>query len=317
MGATIISEASTGTAELRRNIITNPDFESATTGWSVLTGATVTRVTTEFYAGVACARVVTPGVALTEGIIWSTAAVAGLVAGSKFSVAVWVKAPIGAALTLLAASTGAGAANVSVPIVGTGAWQLLKAQNATLGATLNPYLAVYTRSPIQAVTFYVDLGTICLGTTIGTPFSGNTADQLNAAGNPIMDYSWAGTANASQSIETAVMYDEIVPELVTSTQSGRDLRTVIVNVPGSSTPYVSLEASGLRTGTLELFFARDEDAAAEAEATIAAGGVFFLDYPERQSWEMRFIPVGRLERRLDETTRDHWTVSFDYQELAG
>ena len=109
---------------------------------------------------------------------------------------------------------------------------------------------------------------------------------------------------------------QIAPELVTSTQTGRELRTLIVAVPGSSIPYVSLESPSLRSGTLELFFDQDETAAANAEAIIAAGGVFTLDYPERASWEMRFIPLGRLERTLDQESRDHWTVSFDYQELA-
>jgi hypothetical protein len=109
--------------------------------------------------------------------------------------------------------------------------------------------------------------------------------------------------------------DEITPELVMSTTHARELRTVVIDIPNSDEPYISLERARLRTGTLELFFDDDETAAERAEEIIAAGGTYTLTYPERLSWEMRFTPTGTLERRLDDETRDHWVVSFGFQEL--
>lgn len=109
--------------------------------------------------------------------------------------------------------------------------------------------------------------------------------------------------------------DEITADLVMSTTHAREMRTVIIDIPGSDEPYVSLERARLRSGRLELFFDDDEVAAERAEQIIAAGGTFTLVYPERLSWEMRFTPTGTLERQLDDETRNHWTVSFDYQEL--
>lgn len=306
MGATIISEASIGTAVRRTNLIRNPSFEVDTSLWTS-TGTSLTRVTSDDYAGVASAQFVCEAInnaALTTE--------SGLDPSVTYHASVWVKGEVGKSvrLDLRELTTGGGtvADSTGTATVMNGAWQRLTVSR-TFGATGTQARLLVRNLSGGAHTFLIDAAQLEVG---------SVTDYHDGATSPVgnFSYSWTGTANASTSIETETLYKEIVPELLTSTQSGRNLRTIIVNVPGSSTPYVSLEASGLRTGTLELFFARDEVAAAEAEAIIAAGGVFFLDYPERQTWQMRFVPVGRLERRLDDTTRDHWTVSFDYQELS-
>lgn len=323
MSGAIYSKAGsviTGYTTLRTNLITNPDFESATTGWTAQGGSTITRVTTEFYSGGACARVVTPGIATSEGIFWSPVAVAGLAAGSKFSAAVWVKAPVGAALQLFAISTGAGGANSITAFTGTGAWQLVKAENATLGASLNPYLVINTRSPIQGITFYVDLGTVCLGTTIGDPFSGNTVDELDPPGPDAREYSWSGTANASQSRERQPIYagtfgtlPHLKPLLTSSSRSRNRIQWII----GRADPTVAYAEAGLRTGRLELFYATDEAAASEAELMFRQGTMFRLDYPDRPEWEMVFVvdDGGQIERELIGT--NHWMLRVDYQEIDG
>lgn len=307
MGATIISEASTGTAVRRTNLIANPSFEVNTTGWSN-GGTSFTRVTSDSYSGSACGQLVTASILQSAFITTS-----GLAASTTYTASVWVKGEAGKSARLDIRELTAGGAQVAdtngVNTLMTGLWQRLTVTR-TLGPT-GAQIAIFVRNGTSAAhTLLVDAAMLEVAASATSYFDGASAAVDD------FSYAWTGTANASTSIETETLYDEILPELVMSTQSGRDLRTVIVNVPGSSTPYVSLEASGLRTGTLELFFGQDEDAAYQAEAIIAAGGVFFLDYPERESWEMRFIPVGRLERALDQETRDHWTVSFDYQELA-
>ena len=108
----------------------------------------------------------------------------------------------------------------------------------------------------------------------------------------------------------------IEPEFVMPISSARELRTIAISVPGSSEPYIAYELSGLRTGELQLFMRDDEAAAIAAEDLLAAGTTFSMQYPERPTWEMRFVPVGTLTRRQDEADPNLWTITVGFQELA-
>lgn len=188
-----------GDAEIRLNLCPNPNFETSAATWTLL-GSTITRDTVTKYAGAASLKVVTTGAATGQGT-YSDASNLGYDTGLKFSVSAYVNAPAGATMEIVAASTGAGASNVTATFTGTGAWQLVKAEGATTGANASQYMVIRTRSTAQAITFYVDNALVQFGTVVGSYFDGSST------GTDGVYYSWYGTANLSSSYEAAPQPD--------------------------------------------------------------------------------------------------------------
>lgn len=189
---------------LATNYIKNPSFTVATTDW-VASGSTISRDTATYYSGVASLKVVCTGTSSNQGTYKSNSAVSGLATGQKFSSSAYVNAPVGATMEIVTASTGSGASSVTTTFTGTGAWQLVKAESATLGASLNPYVVIRTRSTAQAITFYVDNVILNMDATVEDYFDGDTTST------PEIIYEWTGTANNSASIK----YDPIHPVEIT------------------------------------------------------------------------------------------------------
>lgn len=193
--------ATSGNVEVRRNHCKNPGFEVDLTHWLRLgnfADVAHTRDTAVMHSGVASLKVVANGVASAQGAYYSPSTVgAPYVQGQPFTVSAWVNAPAGAALEVLAASLGTGAANGTVPFVGTGAWQRVSA-TGTMGATLNPYILIRTTTA-TAVTFYVDDVLLEPGSTLYDWFSGSSV-----AGGDFTAYAWAGTVGLSESIAYAL-----------------------------------------------------------------------------------------------------------------
>lgn len=188
-------EASVSDAYIRENTCPNPNFETSTATWT-LYGSTITRDTVTKYAGAASLKVVCTGAATGQGT-YSDISNLGYDPGLKFSVSAYVNAPVGATMEIVAASTGAGASNVTTTFTGTGAWQLVKAEGATTGANANQYIVIRTRVTAQAITFYVDNALVQFGTVVGSYFDGSST------GTDGVTYGWSGTANLSSSYEVA------------------------------------------------------------------------------------------------------------------
>lgn len=160
----------------RTNYVTNSNFETNTTGWTLNgSGTVISRDTVTFYSGIASLKVVTPGTVGGEGAYSSTTPPGGLTAGSKFSVSAWVKAPLGASMRITASSQGTGFTNITSTFTGTGDWQRVSALGATLGATLNPYVFVATNTA-GAHTFYVDNVLVEQGSLLRDYFEGTIDD---------------------------------------------------------------------------------------------------------------------------------------------
>ena len=203
-GGSVAAITAQYSALLATNYIKNPTFNTGTTDW-VASGSTISRDTATYYSGVASLKVVCTGTSSNQGTYKSNSAVSGLATGQKFSSSAWVKAPAGALMEIVCASQGAGAANATASFTGTGAWQYVKVESATLGASLNPYVVIRTRLTAQAITFYVDNVMLNIGTTVKEYFDGNTTDT------PEITYAWTGTADNSASIK----YDPVRPVEIT------------------------------------------------------------------------------------------------------
>jgi hypothetical protein len=70
------------------NLVSNPGFETDVSGWSAVSGATLTRVTSEAHSGNASLRITTPGSAAGEG---AQADASSFTPGRTYTAVAWVK----------------------------------------------------------------------------------------------------------------------------------------------------------------------------------------------------------------------------------
>lgn len=109
----------------------------------------------------------------------------------------------------------------------------------------------------------------------------------------------------------------IVPTIIMSISVGRGARNVVHDILGKTEPDVTLRSASLRSGTIEMGFAGPTSEADSQKALDihARGVVLTLVNAERATASMAYIASGRIERELDDTTRNDWIVRIDYQEV--
>jgi hypothetical protein len=99
----------------------------------------------------------------------------------------------------------------------------------------------------------------------------------------------------------------------TSTIEGNNIMHQLAN--GDTAP--AFRNSSLRKGRLTLFYGTDDEGSREAEEMFAAGDYFELEDTDRPSIDMAaFVVEGRITRELDSTSRDHWTVTVEFEEVV-
>lgn len=107
----------------------------------------------------------------------------------------------------------------------------------------------------------------------------------------------------------------VAPELVLGIQHQARTRNVVHEILGRSAPDITLRPAASRSGTWRLFFL-DEESAAAAFDLHTQPGVFVMDYPERPTSNMSYVPIGDVRITLDDTTRTRWVVEVDYREIS-
>lgn len=110
----------------------------------------------------------------------------------------------------------------------------------------------------------------------------------------------------------------IEPQVVLNISTDQTSGVIVHPILGRANPDVTIRPAGLRTGTIEMGFAGPYSEA-ESEATRAAhatGAVFALTSDDRETYEMFYVPSGRISRELEDASRDAWIVRVDYQEVA-
>lgn len=190
-GTTIATPARTASFTQTTNLITNPSFETNTTGWSGFS-ATLTRVTTEFYSGTASCSVLTTGGGGGQGI-WLTSSLSGLTSSTTYTGSVYVKATTGVPLTVTAITYTTGGIQVATYTstgTGDGSWQRFSV-TAPLGSTETKMQFQITTT--SATTFYVDAFQVEQNPSATDYFDGSLTDTTTT------DYDWTGVANASTS----------------------------------------------------------------------------------------------------------------------
>jgi hypothetical protein len=130
------------------NLVSNPGFETDVSGWSAVSGATLTRVTSEAHSGNASLRITTPGSAAGEG---AQADASSFTPGRTYTAVAWVK---GSGQITLRISDGVGS-TTSQTVTLTGSWQEISVTR-TISASAT-VLRVILRTPsAQVVTCYAD-----------------------------------------------------------------------------------------------------------------------------------------------------------------
>lgn len=141
------------------NGISNPSYETDTSGWSGIAGTTITRITSDSYDGSAALQVDPPGVAGTEGALFGGGAVAAS-ASTAYTFRVAVKGTAGLAYRLAwDENTGGGAylrtqTSAAQTLSGSD-WNWFTLSASTGVSTANVNLYVY-HNAINATRFYLD-----------------------------------------------------------------------------------------------------------------------------------------------------------------
>lgn len=104
------------------------------------------------------------------------------------------------------------------------------------------------------------------------------------------------------------------PTLVLGYEAARGSRNIVHNLIGGGIG-VTLIPPAPRSGTLQLFYPAEADAAA-ALALHARPCLFQITESGRESVDMVYIQTGELSIRLEASTADHWVVAVGYQEVV-
>lgn len=206
---TVAKAATSGAlATVRTNLLTNPSFETNTTGWSTYqcTIARSTAVTPQVGTYSLAATLTNAPVGPQVSV--AAAGAGAVVGGQEYTFSLYVRdngtkhGRVQLGIKFLdAANAQVGTNQTSGWVTTTGAWQRLTLTVTTppTAVKIDPSNTVVSHHPLDWANgdiTYIDAAMLEKSSTAGTYFSGATAD----AGG--WDYAWTGTANASTSTGT-------------------------------------------------------------------------------------------------------------------
>jgi len=134
------------------NLLTNnqASIETDTTGFAAMSGATISRDTTEHWNGTASLKVVCPGSVLYEGVYTTNIVVSP---STVYTGSFWIKATAGKSLTIQLTD---GVIETHVSFTASGIWERKEITHTVSASSTALALRCYTETSIQAVTFYLD-----------------------------------------------------------------------------------------------------------------------------------------------------------------
>jgi prepilin-type N-terminal cleavage/methylation domain-containing protein len=213
------------------NYVTNPSYETNTTGWAASCGATgITRDTTQAYIGSASMRLNTTGV---DQCTYFGAPYIVTTVGRTYTMSAWVKGSGSAQLTLSSHPGGAIIASSSTVALGS-SWQRITVTGTTTSGVVDVYPVLWQRSS-GTLAMYIDAVM-----TTETSYLTDYADGSTSG------WVWSGTTNNSSStgpviqLETPGTYPSISllqSPLLTAYLEDTDPKSFLA--PGTSDPYAS------------------------------------------------------------------------------
>jgi hypothetical protein len=177
----VMIPAAVGTA--RTNLITNPSFETNTTGW-LGTTATLSQDATQFYIGTKSLKAI-----ITSANGYAAFALSGLTSGVSYGSLARVKATAGK--TIFIRHRVGGVVVNTASFTASGGWD-----NVQVAGNIAATSGILEIGCTTTDTIYIDQVLHERASSPGTYFDGTTTDTA------IADYAWSGTAHASTSTYT-------------------------------------------------------------------------------------------------------------------
>ena len=205
-------EATSGTVEVRRNLVRYPNAElAANTGWLTRGGGTtLTTPTDDPHSGTRSYKVVTDGTGAYQGIVSAFVDASSNVASpgttSTVTASFWVKAPLGAVLKCWFMEKGTVSVDrAAFEFTGTGAWERISSSFTFADASNWLAIQLATNATWQAITFYVDDVMVEVASTLGTYFDGTTPPKVrrNLVLNPSFEVNITGWGGDNATIATS------------------------------------------------------------------------------------------------------------------
>lgn len=104
------------------------------------------------------------------------------------------------------------------------------------------------------------------------------------------------------------------PLLIRPHRTTQEAGTVIHDIPGAASPWVSLGPALSRAGILEALYGSETDTEA-ARVLLTGVELFAITYPGRPSLEFTFAVTGAIDVELQRDRR-YWVVSIPYREVT-
>jgi hypothetical protein len=196
------------TTTTRTNLVTNPNFETNTTGWAAAS-STVSRITTASFIGSACMQMTSTSASDT------TARTAydpntTMIAGQSLTASVYLYNYAGNnrqhRVDIRCFTSGGGVAGIitgTATTINVGAgWTRLSVTGTTPANTASLDVAIFCQvnNPSLSNVTYIDAVMLETGSTLLPYFDGTYADTYS--GYTLTSQAWTGTANASTSTAT-------------------------------------------------------------------------------------------------------------------
>lgn len=305
----VIRSDDTHLVEQRRNLNTNPRLRGSSSGWSVDGGGVLTNTPNGVQIDFAAA----PGGAF----FYQSAAVAAA-PGAAISSSIVVTVPAGFPTVRVLLRTHAYGPGVDI---GNSPEVLIAAgESATIVCPVPLPLPAGTTG-VRSLLRASSPGSVPPGSRLivkdalvsappGAYFDGTTPPA------PPRSYTWAGTPNASPSIEwMTIPVVNITPIVVEGFEYARAARSILHPILGNPAPDVTFRPGGLRKGRMVLVMA-DSVSAHAAVVGLLTDRTFTLADADVPEIGMRFrVADDDVSVQLDPVTRRRWLVTVPFQEV--
>ena len=182
-------------AQATTNLITNPGFEKATTGWTANGGGALARVTTAPVFGLYCLRC-TPGAGELIGCYWSGLS---FTSGVTYTASVYVKGAAGVPYRLRFATAAGVPVGTATTFIGDGTWHRHEV-TWLCDSTAGYLLFVAKNDSVSVAAYYIDGAQVEVGPVATSYCDGSLPAPI---GFTKSSCTWVGTTHASTSSRVA------------------------------------------------------------------------------------------------------------------
>jgi hypothetical protein len=187
------------TTSTRTNLISNPSFETGTTGWNGPNGATIATSTAQKYVGTQSLLVTYPTRAGSVGTGAGLNPALALPAATTYTYSAWVYTPTGSIKPVLSVQAPSFTAVTSASQSSFDTWQRLSITFTTTLAQNYSFYVLNSTDVTSGQIFYLDAVLLEQTSLVQPYFDGSSISSRNVV------YAWSGAAHASVSTVTTTI----------------------------------------------------------------------------------------------------------------